>query len=187
MSIEPDWEQFKSEIKKQLSTFPENAKPTLLYVWEGHSDYSLDVIATLKIIRSSNNKRESAVAGMLAFLWGYEGDYMTCVDAFCLLLIANGHDLFDLVRRKYAKSLEEIGNVDISTKLKFLEEHNFGIFKREKDKELRNKIAHHDFQLDDSGNVQISNAVVDVGLRFNELFSFTKKVFETLCGCLDVC
>jgi hypothetical protein len=124
---------------------------------------------------------------MLAFLWEYEGNYVSCIDAFCFLLITNGHDLFDLIRRKYVKSLEEIRNVDVSIKLTFLEEHNFGIFKREKDRMLRNKIAHHDFQLDDSGNVQISDAVVDCGSRFNELSSFNSKVFKTLYSCLDEC
>jgi hypothetical protein len=121
---------------------------------------------------------------MLAFLWEYEGNYVSCIDAFCFLLVINGHDLFDLIRRKYVKSLEEIRNVDVSIKLMFLEEHNFGIFKREKDRILRNKIAHHDFQLDNSGNVSISDAVVDFGPRFNELSSFNSKVFKTLFSCL---
>jgi hypothetical protein len=129
-------------------------------------------------------KRARAVAGMLAFLWEYEGDYVSCVDAFCFLLITNGHDLFDLIRRRYVKSLEEIGNVDVSIKLTFLEEHNLGIFKRDKDRVLRNKIAHHDFLLNSLGEVQINNEVVDIGLRFNELSSFNSKVFKTLYSCL---
>lgn len=92
---------------------------------------------------------------MLAFLWEFEGSYISCVDAFCFLLVTNGHDLFDLFKRKYVKSLEDIGNVDISTKLQFLEEHSFEIFRRTKDKNLRNKIAHHDFTLDVSGRLFI--------------------------------
>jgi hypothetical protein len=148
-------------------------------------DHAMDVIATLRIIRASSNQRETAVAGMLAFLWEFEDSYVSCVDAFSYLLVANGHDLFDIIHRKYVKSLEDIGNVDISTKLQFLEEHNFGIFKRTEDKTLRNKIAHHDFILNDSGKVLISNNVVDIGSRFNGLSSFTHKVFETFCSCLD--
>lgn len=127
------------------------------------------------------------VAGMLAFLWEYEGSYTSGVDAFCFLLITNGHDIFDSIRRKYVKSLEEIGNVDIYTKLTFLEEHNFGIFKRDEDRELRNKIAHHDFNLDGSGKVLIKNKEVDLASRFNELHSFNHKVFEILFSYLDLC
>lgn len=124
---------------------------------------------------------------MLAFLWEYEGNYTSCVDAFCFLIITNGHDLFDPIRRKYVKSLEEIGNIDMSIKLMFLEEHNFGIFKRDKDRELRNKIAHHDFVLDDSGKVLINNKEVNIALQFDELRSFNHKVFMTLFNCLDEC
>jgi hypothetical protein len=121
---------------------------------------------------------------MLAFLWEYEGDYVSSLDAFCFLLVANGHDLFNLIRRVYAKTLEEIDNVDAFTKLAFLREHHFGILEREKDRVLRNKIAHHDFRLDDSGKILINNAIVDVGLKFNELCSFNEKVFDTLHSCL---
>jgi hypothetical protein len=117
---------------------------------------------------------------MLAFLWEYEGNYISCVDAFCFLLITNGHDLLDIIRRKYVKSLEEIGDVDVYTKLRFLEEHDFGIFKREKDRVLRNKIAHHDFRIDDSGKVHIDNEVVDMSERFEELGSFDSKVSTIL-------
>lgn len=112
---------------------------------------------------------------------------MSCVDAFCFLLIANGHDLYDFIRRKYVKSLEAIGKVDVFTKLQFLKEHSFGIFTREEDELLRNKIAHHDFIIDASGKVQINGIDVDVGSSFNELVSFTKKVFDTFFSCWEEC
>jgi hypothetical protein len=135
------------------------------------------------MIRSTNNNREAAVARMLAFLWMYEVDYVRCIDAFCYLLTENGHDLF--YRQKYVHGLKDIGMVDVYTKLNFLEEHNFALLRREEDEELRNKIAHHDFIIDSSGKVFIHNKEVNVGLRFNELSSFTHKVFETFCSCLD--
>ena len=186
--MEHDWEKFKTETKKQLSTFvksSEHTKHVILDTFDRKHDHTMDVLATLRIIRASNNQRETAVAGMLAFLWEFEGSYVSCVDAFCYMLVANGHDLFDIIHRKYAKSLEDIGNLNISTKLQFLEEHNFRIFKRTEDKTLRDKIAHHDFKLDNSGKVLINNNVVDIGSRFSGLCSFTHKVFETFCSCLD--
>ena len=188
-----EWEKFKTATKKQLSIFlklPEYgdiARHVISDTFDRIHDHVKDVMATLRIIRASNNQREIAVAGMLAFLWEFEGSYVSCIDVFCYLLVANGHDLFDIIHRKYVKSLEDIGNVDISTKLQFLEEHNFGLFKRTDDKILRNKIAHHDFILDNSGKVLINNKVIDVGSRFNELSSFTHKVFMTFFSCLDEC
>ena len=95
------------------------------------------------------------------------------------MLIANGHDLFD---QKYIKSLEDIGNVNMFSKLEFLKEHGFGILKRDNDRQLRNKIAHHDFTLDSSGKLTIRNEEVDIALRFNELCNFNHKTFDTLCS-----
>ena len=124
---------------------------------------------------------------MMAFLWEYEGSYMTCIDAYCDLLVSNGHDIYDIFHYRYAKTLEEIAEVTISIKLKFLEEHNFGIFKRKEDEKLRNKIAHHDFTVDNSGKVRIKEQEVDFSSRFSELIDFTKKVFETFCSCYGEC
>lgn len=191
--VEQDWEQLKAETKKQLLIFvklPEHgdfAKHVILNTFDRINDPTMDVLATLRIIHGNNNKRETAVAGLLAFLWEFEGSYVTCIDAFCYLLVANGHDLFDIIHRKYVKSLDDIGNVNISTKLQFLEEHNFGIFRRKEDKNLRDKIAHHDFILNDSGEVRINRKLYDVGSRFDELTGFTHKVFTTFCSCLDEC
>jgi len=188
-----EWQQFRTEIKKQFSTFKElpeyrdRAKHILLDAFDKNGEYSMDVIAVLRLIRESKSERATAVAGMLAFLWEYEGNYMSCIDALCYLLIANGHDLLDVIRRKYVKSLEDIRGVDASAKLNFLKEHNFGLLNREEDKKIRNKIAHHYFMLNDSGRVLINNKSVDVGSRFNELSSFTHRVFETFCSCLNEC
>jgi hypothetical protein len=135
-------------------------------------------------MRSGNTEsRETAVAGLLAFLWVYEVEYVKCVDAFCYLLTENGHDLF--YRNKYVHELEDIGKVDVYTKLNFLEEHNFGLLRREEDEMIRNKIAHHDFVIDESGKVFMHDKEVDIGSKFDELTSFTQKVHETFFSCLD--
>lgn len=188
-----EWERFKTETKKQTSTFLELtknkgiAKHVILDAFDEGPEEGADILATLRIIRASNNKRETAIAGMLAFLWVYEVDYVSCIDAFCYLLTANGHDLFNVLRRKYVHGLKDIGIVDVFTKLNFLDEHNFGLLRREEDELLRNKIAHHDFIIDDSGKVFIDKKEVDVGSKFNELHSFTHKVFMTFSSCLDEC
>lgn len=157
----------------------------MLDAFDEEPEHTADILATLRIIRSSNNKRETAVAGMLAFLWVYEVDYVRCIDAFCYLLTENGHDLFNALRQKYVHGLKDIGIVDVYTKLNFLKEHNFALLMREEDEMIRNKIAHHDFIIDNSGKVFIHDKEVDVGSKFNELHSFTHKVFVTFCSCLD--
>lgn len=191
--MEEDWAKFKTETKKQLSTFANltehsvTAKHLLYDTFDKINDHSFDVITTFRIINQSNNPREIAIVGMMAFLWEYEGSYMTCIDAYCYLLVLNGHDLYDIFHYRYTKSLEEIAEVSISIKIKFLKEHDFEKFIRKEDRKLRNKIAHHDFTVDKSGKVMIENKEVDVGLRFSELVEFTKIVFETFCSCYGEC
>lgn len=132
----------------------------------------------------ANDGREIATILVALFLWNYETYYMFFVDYFCHVLIANGHDLFNSFKRKYAVSFADIGEVDVATKLGFLEEHNFRVFNRKKDRELRNKIAHHDFLLDETGKIKIDGVEVNVLSRHQDLMNFVAKVLLTFCDCL---
>ena len=190
---EQEWEKFKTETKKQLSTFfksskyANTAKHEILDIFDKIDVSHRDVITILRIVSASKNPREITVAGMLAFLWEFEGSYSSTIDAFCYLLVVNGHDLFDIISRKYVHSLEDIGKVHISPKLNFLKEHDFGIFNRTEDKKLRDKIAHYRFTWDDSGRLLIDNQTVDIESRLDDLFFFTHQVFKTLLNCFEEC
>ena len=190
--MEENWEKFETETKKQLSTFIKKsskttqvAHRTISYVLENMSFRDFNIMDTLNIIRQNTNKRETAIAGMMAFLWEFEGSYKIWVDAYCYLLVKNHHDLF--FNRNYVKSLEDIRDVSISAKLIFLENHDFKIFKRTNDRKLRNNIAHHNFAVRDSGIVIIDKQEVDVGSRFRDLIRFKNTVFETFNRCLGSC
>lgn len=191
--METEWEKFISETKNQISTFlgkgkdQGTAKHVMVDAFEEEPDCVRDILATFNLRRLSNNERENTVAGLLSFLWVYEVEYGRCIDAFCYLLTENEHDLFFPLRQKYVHGLEEIGKVDVYTKLNFLKEHKFGLLERKEEQEIRNKIAHHDFIIDNSGKVFIAGKEVDIGSKFNALTSFTHKVFVTFCSCLEEC
>ena len=65
-----------------------------------------------------------------------------------------GHDIFDIVRNKYVKTTKEISKINISFKLKFLKEHGFELSKYY-DLDFRNNIAHHNYRIDNDGNMWI--------------------------------
>lgn len=190
--MQPDWEQFKAHTKEQITLYLKSAenKPQarhlLMDLFDKDPESEYDVSATLHLIHSTPNKRDAAVVGMMAYLWMYEVDYVRCLDAFCYLLISNGHDLFHSLRNKYVKSLDDIGRVDVYTKLNFLEEHSFGLLKRPEDMALRNKIAHHAFVIDHSGKVFIAKKEVEVGEKFNNLVGFQHQVFLAYCSGLGI-
>lgn len=125
-----------------------------------------------EIKKRAINKREFSVLSIAEFLWAFEGFYICRLDLYCLLLIANGHDLFDPIRRKYVSSLKEVGMVDVSTKLIFLDEHGLGKLSRKSDQKLRNRIAHHEFSIEENGDILIDNQVVDVNSVVDNLLEF---------------
>jgi CHASE2 domain-containing sensor protein len=101
------------------------------------------------------------------------------------VLIINGHDLFNFFNRKYAVSIEEISNLVATSKIQFLEEHGFSMFKREGDRKLRNKIAHYDFVIDKDGTVKIEGLSINIFQKIKDLLDFTITVDETLASCFE--
>jgi hypothetical protein len=190
--MEADWEQFKSETKKQIAVFKgiesNKAKDAkyVLDVLNSNPEKSVPVLMCSIPVYYNPEERDPkdvTIAEMSAFLWDYESGYMNCVDTYCYLLTANGHDLFDIINRKYVKTIEDIRNVDVSSKLRFLKEHGFGLLERKEDRNLRNKIAHNDFVLCDDGQVKFGNKVVDVKERMEELGFFKLKIFSIISDC----
>jgi hypothetical protein len=180
-AVEPEWEQFKSALREQLliymksPRFKNNVEETgrLRIEMQKHLK---DINALLNLAKRTNDRREIAIVHMTVFLWNYEIVYMYYVDFLCHLLTTNGHDLYDPFKQKYADSFADIGEIDAATKLRFLEEHNFRVFKRKKDRELRNKIAHYDLLLDETGKVKIDDVEIDVRKRNIDLLEFIEKV-----------
>lgn len=82
-----------------------------------------------------------------SFLSLFEVGYLTYVDLICLLLIKNGHDLYN---RGYCRNFDDIGLVDTKAKFGFLSEHGFRVILREDDRQLRNTLAHLNFTIKDA-------------------------------------
>jgi hypothetical protein len=146
---------------------------------------AIDVLNTLNnVLKHTSNKEERSTLSMAMFFWQFEGLYVCRLDFFCLLLVASGHDLFNLIRRKYVSSIDEIGEVDLSTKFKFLDVHKLKMLNREEDQRIRNKIAHHDFSLDDKGNILVDGEIADFVSKIHDLNEFVSKITNILIECL---
>lgn len=131
-----------------------------------------------KLIKDTPVEKQALISAS-SFLLYFEGCYVASIDRICLLLIMSGHDLYDFFRRKFAKTLEEIGNIDINTKFRFLEEHGFKRLVRQRDRELRNKIAHLDFVVEGKF-IKINGENVCAVGRLINLCIFTDKIFNVL-------
>ena len=190
-------EKLEAEIENQFFDFIPSTKleegcrelTTKIAKFKEHGDVNiktlLDVSEKLHATCDKAVNRQIATILIASFLWIYESVYIFSVDFFCYLLINNGHDLFDSIRRKYAFSFEEISRVDASTKLEFLAVHNLEMFKRDQDRKLRNKIAHHDFTLNDEGIIKVGGVEIKIMERIKDLLRFTRNTFFIFDKCLN--
>lgn len=190
LDADSEWEELKSEMKKQLRIYLDSPKfkSNVEKVNPASSELVMhlqDMSTLMGMTKREDGGREIATILVAVFLWNYETFYMFFVDYFCHVLVANGHDLFNSFKRKYAVSFADIGEVDAATKLGFLDEHNLRGFNRKQDRELRNKIAHHDFLLDETGKIRIDGVEINVFSRHQDLMNFVIKVLFTFCECLE--
>jgi hypothetical protein len=112
-----------------------------------------------------------------AFLSLFEIGYLTYVDLICLLLVKNGHDLYN---RGYCKNFDNVGLVGTNAKFAFLEEHGFSVIIRENDRKLRNTIAHLNFTIMDRNNILTKDGNVNMIYRVKDLCGFIVILnFET--------
>jgi hypothetical protein len=100
----------------------------------------------IKLSEQEEPKNENTLLVCVTFLFVFDF-YVSLIDLVVLLLICDEHDLFDVIRQKYVHTVEEIGQVDVETKFRFLREHKFESLVRLSDQRLRNTIAHNNFDL----------------------------------------
>jgi hypothetical protein len=128
-------------------------------------------------------KKQRNILNLAIFLWIYEGLYSSILDLFCLILVINDHDIFVPFNREFAKSFNDIAEIEMSMKFKFLKKHKFDALIRERDKKVRNKIAHHNFSMDTHDNVVINGEIIEIDKRLNDLFAFVIEVNAIVGEC----
>ena len=70
---------------------------------------------------------------------------------------------------------------ELSTKLEFLKYHGFKSLVKEYDSNLRNHIAHHNYQIDESGNLFIKEKKIDLASKLDSLTQivlFSGEIFD---------
>lgn len=168
----PEFRLLKNELWKIFKNVkdPDTFETIIMVILDAR-----DALSNVRILTNlcsrSQSKVEQSMLQVSAFLLEFEGGYASLLDGVCILLIAGGHDLFDPISRTYATTLTEIGDVDISTKFKFLEKHGFKMLVRTEDKKLRNRIAHHDFRLNDKG-ILIDGKLIDMNSKIKDQNNF---------------
>ena len=84
-----------------------------------------------------------------------EGIFSTRINFLIFILISNGHDLYSFRKRRNAKTLADIEEVNLGLKLKFLEKHGFkNLITNKVDIKLRNSVAHLFYEIDNDKSIK---------------------------------
>jgi hypothetical protein len=142
----------------------------------------------LRILKGSFGGRERKLESMtklLAYLGLVESLGVTLVDMVLLMFIANGTDIH--TRRPYIRHIEkldELKDIDLSDKQKFLKHRGLKKFSRFINRKDRNAIAHLKFKINKEGEIvktdsQPINIDQDIA-RFWEGIEIMKQVFDDI-------
>lgn len=158
-------------------------KETQDYLWATY-DRRLKAQKNIRcLLRMKRDSKETEAGDALiyasCFLLAFEGSYSRTIDSVIFLLILAGHDLYDPLRDKYVHSPDQIGKIDISVKFKFLKEHEFGSLIREEDSQIRNKIAHHDFEICGENEIEVGGKKYCLKTSLEDLLRFVRDVTQT--------
>ena len=139
-----------------------------------------------KLIQKLEDKitpKERTLLQLSSYLIHNEGINYNFTDYMCYLLVLDGHDLFDSVRDKYVKNINEIAKVGMFSKIMFLNNHGFKELTKHYDLEFRNDIAHHKYTIDEDGHIWIKGKQVNIltkSKKLDVLIDFFTSLLTTL-------
>jgi hypothetical protein len=158
------------------------------YLWATY-DHRMKAHDNIRcLLKMKRESKETEVGDSLiyasCFVLAFEGSYVRTIDSIVFLLILAGHDLLDPLTAKYAHSPDEIGKIHISVKFKFLKEHKFETLVREEDSQIRNKIAHHDFEICGGNEISIRSKKYCMKTRLEDLLGFVRDITQPFVAAL---
>jgi len=144
--------------------------------------------AILRFLESKGiGERNRAFLSLAIYLFLAEGAYASYMNFVCFMLVSQGHDLYNVFKRRFACSFKEIEGVNLETKEQFLKEHRLDLFKKGLNRKLRNAIAHYDFKIEDDGTISVKGEIIDINYELEQLLDFmsflhgaTAKAFKQI-------
>lgn len=118
-------------------------------------DYWKDIWTLLTSKETSLNPRQKSLLELFLYLQLVEGIFSETVNAIAFILLENGHDVYtDIPEPKFVRKYEELRPISLFVRLLFLEEHGFNNLANAADRDLRNRIAHLDYEVKEDGTIQ---------------------------------
>jgi len=171
-----DWNEIEKKIKtiSILKTFETHLDPREMAVIGEHAKQvrkiHLAYSESLKKIRwSSISTTEESLLIIIYTLFLTEGILGFGMNTIIYALMLKGHhDIWFEWKQRFVSSFDELFEVPLSVRLKFLEKHEFEFFSEICPKDIRNAIAHLNFDIGSDGTIHIKQGK-----------KYTKKQLET--------
>lgn len=106
------------------------------------------------------------------YLGLFETSITNIIDLILMFFISLDHDFYIPWTRKYARKLEDLDDASLGEKLAFLNKHSLQVFSQNINKNLRNKIAHMDFDIEPDGKISVGDQKYDLEKEIYELMAF---------------
>lgn len=185
-------EALAQQLRKLLRDAWQNQNIEAQKDWKNFIKKDKNIIKSLRVIMKSFEAKEASqydksLMRLVFYLFVAEGGFTNYMNFICFLLTLQGHDLYNYFNRKFACSIDEIAKVDSYTKELFLNEHGFGLFNQGWDRNMRNSIAHYDFEIEDDGTTKIDGTPTDVKKKVRQIVSFLAHVSTNLIQEIQEC
>lgn len=125
----------------------------------------------------------STLRKAFVYLGLFESSVTNLVDLLLMIFIANHHDFYVYADRAYARGLDDLDDASIGEKLSFLNHHGLQIFSQNLNKDLRNKVAHMDFDINSDGTISVGQQRFDLLIEIVKLSAFVLVIGQVLSSC----
>jgi hypothetical protein len=130
--------------------------------------------------------KEKSMLQLMNILFAVEGLLAGIVNLIIYALIVNKHDdIYNPYNHKFASSFEDIPDIELSVKLKFLAKHGFEFLSEICPRDIRNMVAHNDFIIQEDGTIERVKKGTSVYSR-EQLYDALLKMNEMIMMITDV-
>lgn len=125
----------------------------------------------------------TALRKAFLYLGLFESSVTNLIDLLVMILVADHHDFYVYNKRAYARGLDDLDNASLGEKLSFLNCHGLQMFSQNLNKDLRNKVAHMDFDVNSDGTISVGQQKFDLMYETVQLSAFVLVIGQVLDTC----
>ncbi|MGA3111582.1 MAG: hypothetical protein ABSE15_06055 [Candidatus Bathyarchaeia archaeon] len=134
-------------------------------------------------VDKSRSTETTTLRKAFSYLGLFEASVTTLMDLLLMIFIANHHDFYVFQNKAYAKNIDDLNDSSLGEKLVFFNHHGLSLLAQNINKNLRNKVAHMDFDVQPDGMIKIANQTYDLDyeiLKLSAMALLITNVLESL-------